>query len=86
MVGQHVGGRTALSEEHERAEDLVLDDTGHQLQDVRGLRLHHHAREPVAEAGDEATVGSAYLGLALEVEQDGPPPRGSCAPAPASGP
>jgi hypothetical protein len=70
VVGQDVGRGAALTEEHERTEDLVLDHSGDQFENVGCLRLDDRSRETSAEPGGQGAVGAADLVLSPEVQAD----------------
>ncbi len=71
VVGEHLGGGAAESEQDQGPEDLVLDDSGEQFGAARGERLHDHTGQQSGEPGLQITEGGAHLVVAPEVEVDG---------------
>ena len=68
MVGQHLGGRAAEAEYHQRAEHVVVGHADDHLGAAGDHRLHQDAAEPGTEPHGQPAVGGAYLGRGVQVE------------------
>lgn len=70
VVGQDLCGRTSHTEQHERAEDLVLDDAGEEFGPPGSERLDDHSGQEPGEPRLEVPERCAHLGVTLEIEVD----------------